>query len=540
MADIIDAFVVSLGIDAREYKEEIKKYREDRKKLAEENESYGQREEDTQKRSTDGIRKLRNETAGFLVMLAGANRVQQFAGNLLSTDAATGRLARNLGMATERVAVWEEAVKRAGGQAGDATAALSTLFGIFQNFQLYGDNSKSGALAFFGLSEQDLRDPEAALLRIAEVVKKMPRADVEARLATLGIGGPIANLLAGDRGDLPTLLAQIEKIGVATDESAKAAQDFEAEMARLTQTIKAAARPAVAGLADELVRFSGEVEGIVQSLSSAYNRLPSGLIGFFDNIGAMLSGGDYKNIWDYIGEATEEYGGGVIKERYGAQGKGGASGGSSGTGMGWLPYGAGRGASVGGGRPKGKLTRAERNNNPGNIEDGAFARRQPGYAGGDGRFAKFTSAEAGFAAMERLLMGRGYMGGGRNTIASIIAKYAPSSDNNDVNAYAASIERATGIGRHTALSASQLRPVTRAMARHEGYRGGSVNVPSSAGMRRPASAAGGRSVSQTNSTTVGQINVYTQATNATDITQSLRDAMAKRGLVVQAGAGLRP
>lgn len=65
-------------------------------------------------------------------------------------------------------------------------------------------------------------------------------------------------------------------------------------------------------------------------------------------------------------------------------------------------------------------TRGERNNNPGNLEDGPFARAQPGYVGSDGRFARFNSNDAGVAAQENLLR-HNYRG---LTVRQIIEKYS--------------------------------------------------------------------------------------------------------------------
>lgn len=62
--------------------------------------------------------------------------------------------------------------------------------------------------------------------------------------------------------------------------------------------------------------------------------------------------------------------------------------------------------------------RSVRNNNPGNIQDGAFARSQPGYVGGDGRFARFNSQQAGQNAQVALL--RRYLNRGQVTVRSII------------------------------------------------------------------------------------------------------------------------
>jgi hypothetical protein len=71
-------------------------------------------------------------------------------------------------------------------------------------------------------------------------------------------------------------------------------------------------------------------------------------------------------------------------------------------------------------------SRAERNFNPGNIEDGDFARRQPGYVGGDGRFARFESEEAGAAAQTALLQSYGRRG--FDTVEKIISRWSPQSD----------------------------------------------------------------------------------------------------------------
>lgn len=89
-------------------------------------------------------------------------------------------------------------------------------------------------------------------------------------------------------------------------------------------------------------------------------------------------------------------------------------------------------------------TRGVRNNNPGNLEDGAFARRQPGYVGSDGRFAIFEDAASGIRAQERLLSDH-YFGRGINTVRGIVAKYAPASDGNDVSKYAEFIAKRAGV-----------------------------------------------------------------------------------------------
>lgn len=70
-------------------------------------------------------------------------------------------------------------------------------------------------------------------------------------------------------------------------------------------------------------------------------------------------------------------------------------------------------------------SRAYRNNNPGNIEYGAFARAY-GSTHGDPRFAVFPTAIDGFNALAQLLLHH-YKG---LTVAETIRKWAPPNENN--------------------------------------------------------------------------------------------------------------
>lgn len=86
-----------------------------------------------------------------------------------------------------------------------------------------------------------------------------------------------------------------------------------------------------------------------------------------------------------------------------------------------------------GGAASSGIPRGIRNNNPGNIEDGAFAKSLPGYKGSDGRFAIFESPEAGRGAQVALLGSYGQRG--FDTVGEIINRWAPPSDNNPTSAY---------------------------------------------------------------------------------------------------------
>lgn len=122
-------------------------------------------------------------------------------------------------------------------------------------------------------------------------------------------------------------------------------------------------------------------------------------------------------------------------------------------------------AQPGNRQASGAQPRGIRNNNPGNIEDGPFARSLPGYAGSDGRFARFETPEAGNQAAPRLLAS--YVQRGFNTPNSIINRWAPPSDNNPTQAYASYVAQRLGIGPDDVVSEAQIPLLAQAISEFE-------------------------------------------------------------------------
>lgn len=117
---------------------------------------------------------------------------------------------------------------------------------------------------------------------------------------------------------------------------------------------------------------------------------------------------------------------------------------------------------------KGSTPRNLRNNNPGNIEFGEFAKRH-GAVGSDGRFAIFPDKTSGTAAMDALLSSYSTRHG-LDTVGGIIGKWAPSSENK-TSKYASEVARRMGVGVDQRLDMSD--PAVRAqlgreMSRYEG------------------------------------------------------------------------
>ena len=116
-----------------------------------------------------------------------------------------------------------------------------------------------------------------------------------------------------------------------------------------------------------------------------------------------------------------------------------------------------------------------RNNNPGNLEYGEFAKSQ-GAIGSDGRFAVFANYEQGRAAKETLLFeGSKYKG---LTIGEAIKRYAPPKENN-TGRYIKTVTKAIGRNANTPLedlTREQRTAMMNAMEKVEGFKQGKTEV----------------------------------------------------------------
>lgn len=567
--DVIDAFVVTLGLDPSQYNREIKNFRDDQKRLREEQAKGNREQEDAQKRLVGGMRTMRNEVAGFLFMLAGANSVKDFASNLLAGDAATGRLARNLGMATEQVSAWEGAIKRVGGSAADIGNSLRAMSTAFQNLQLTGTTGNDADFQGLGVTAKDLQNPQDALLKIAEASQRMGRPEFNARLSRIGFDQNTINLLAKGRAEVSALLEEQRKLGVVTDKDAEAAQRFQERLALIETAIKAKVRPALEQLVgvigdwltkgdnlnNVLMITGGLMAAIGVAAAVAYwpIALLAGAIALVaTNLDSLKAAWDRFEAWHKgLGESTDS----IFDPLRKALGlKTGAQAREDGTDIFGSPTGAPSGSggaptAGGGGRPsalpsatggparvpRGQRAVALHGNNPGGINDGGFARSQPGYVGNNGRYAAFATMQDGINAQRALLAS--YVRRGYDTPAKIANRWAPVGDGNNSAAYAANIARQMGIGVNDRIGPSQLNAFQHAQAVAENHNYGRALSPGMTSRGR-AGAAGASSSTQT--TSVGQIVIYTAATDAEGIAHDMRGALAKRGLVVQANTGLQP
>lgn len=131
-------------------------------------------------------------------------------------------------------------------------------------------------------------------------------------------------------------------------------------------------------------------------------------------------------------------------------------------------------------------------NNPGNIEDGPYAKKQPGYLGPDPnnpRFARFSSGEGGAAAQVNLL--RNSPKYKNKSVADVIQTYSPLGDNSEssVRNYIGYVASRLGLDPLKPVSPDRVAAMAGAMREFETGRTVKTNFKPYAGQLRAPKVA---------------------------------------------------
>lgn len=565
MADVgvVDALVVTLGLDPRglekgrkEAAAEILKLRDQSKRAADETESRTSR-------TLIGLGKIRQEVVGLALAFAGARGVGDFVSSIISGDAATGRLARNLGVATESLSAWQYALKSVNGSAADANNSLSRMFGIIEEHKFQGVSSADPILTRLGLGQRDLNSPDSMLLALSENRTHDTRQERASLLGQLGLDDNTVNVLLQGRKAVEALLGEGRKLGTTTDRDAAAAERLQKRWAEFSTALNGKARPYIEATVEALLNMTKQTDAgsialpaliglvgavgvaalianapivalaaVITAVAVAVERLSTaeGRSRILRNLtedanflkhlwGAMHdSGGDPRKAWGAIGQVFSDGWSGKFRPSGDAPVGGGAdaAAGASASGVrGVRGFFMSKGftADQAAGIAAGIYAESGNNPNARNRTSGAMGIGQwlgPRKARLIGRYGPNPTAEQQLEFMAWELNG-GDRGGA--------AVHAAGSADDALHAYVMRFMRP-----------AQGMETVNDLARGRRYLGGARSATSMAARAAPAA--------NTNETHIGTITVHTRATDAKGIAAELPGAIRRRSLTGQANSGL--
>jgi len=308
MASVIDTFLVAVGLDVSAYNSGMKSAEGSLKKFGENNDAQKKRLDEQSKAMAAGFNKVKQELIGLVAVAMGAKGVKDFFTNMVTGQAALGRVAVNLGMSARALDAWSAAVETVGGTASGLQSSFQNIQAGFEAFKL-GENSPV-VNAFQALKVQitdangRIRPMRDLMLDLSDAMKKHSAQDQIKIARDLGLDDGTLNLLRQGRDGVSAVVDQMERASGVTNDSVAGAQKAQASWALFNRELKGVGQT----IFEALVPALGDSNDQLHNFSSWVNQNKEGIGSFFGALAATLgavarAAGDVFGIFGKIGEA---------------------------------------------------------------------------------------------------------------------------------------------------------------------------------------------------------------------------------------------
>lgn len=246
MATVIDALLITLGLDTKQLEDNSKKAQASLKKTGEQGAKDLKDIEAAGKKAADVLTKLKNEALALTAILLGAAGLKEFVANTTKANIEAGNFAKNIGMSVNELRAWKNAAAAAGGSADDMQSALGAMNDALQTYRLQG--KFTGPMEYFaslGISARDAKGnlitAGEAMMAISRALQSRPFQDQASILKKMGFGDGVIGLLAKAPSEIQAALKEMHGLGDATDGAYESSKALNAEWVKLKASIEAAA-----------------------------------------------------------------------------------------------------------------------------------------------------------------------------------------------------------------------------------------------------------------------------------------------------------
>lgn len=574
MATVIDELVVRLGLDSKGFSRGRKQVESELDSTKKSAEKTGKEVEASGKRAAEFFGQMERAAIKFFGVLTVGRGLSDFSRVVIQSGAQLDRFSTRLGESAAGISRWQGAVRQSGGSAEGLLSTLQALSQQFTQLKETGDAPIRLLLQQLGVSAVDNATGKAKpLLKLLQDIgealdqKGWANSDKFNKLLSVGIDEGTANFLLRGSQERKQLLADQREYSDADARAAREASErwekTKLQIERISQELVIKLLPSMERLAQSMVKFAERAVPVLSTAVDWFVKLDDATNGWATTLGIALAtlrviggpgiasgiAGLTGSLTRLAGVGAAAYGGyeagSYISRNYVEPNRDLSDkiGGTIATilaGLGneqaqralenqFPGFDAGGGFSVIDTKPGSGLTRAQRNNNPGNLEFRGQAGAVP--EAGEGRFAKFGSMGEGVAALVRQLQLYGKRG--LNTLNKIINTYAPDNEN-DTAAYIANLSKMLGVGAGQQLDlndANTLAGLVRGISQHESGKSVLTDQDVLTGLQLAGVRGGGGAG---NNISIGQVTINTQATDATGIARDFNTA-----LIRQADSGMR-
>jgi hypothetical protein len=275
---IVDALVVTLGLNSSGFVQGQKQLQENLGKSKENANQAAKQIEASGARAAQFFTKLRNEAIALFAVFTAGRGIKDFVRDIITGDAAVGRVAHALHMSVQELSAWRAAAEQTGGSAESITATLTSMASQFEEFRLTGKGLEGwiGPLNRMGVSLTDgagkVKDYTAILMELADKFREFDRAghpeQATAFGARFGFDQNTVNMLMKGSAALKQIM-ETARQSAPSDEDVARAQKIEAAWAALQTRIPGVVRTVVSAFEPAI---DDAIKGVDAWLGNAVNR----------------------------------------------------------------------------------------------------------------------------------------------------------------------------------------------------------------------------------------------------------------------------
>lgn len=599
MATIIDALVVTLGLDATGFKKGQKDVKGGLDDTRKQSEQTAKDMEAAGKRAASFFGSIRTELLALVGVTLSVQGFKNFITGMTDNLQQLAVNSQSLDMSAKSLDGWQRAAEAAGSSAEKITGTLTGFQNVLTQIRTGGgqDNPLFAALSSFAGAtganfDYQNDNSEEVMRKIADNWGKLSK-DAQRRFGGM-FNFDNQTQQAMTNGNLVTDADRFAKMSRATEDATRKAQEFNRRLAEMKQNFSAASQvlyealiPYVEKLipliekvgiwitehGPEIQKFfsdtSNEISQVVDAVGGWQNALEilaafvagswalkmlSGISKVRGGFGPLLAAIAAVSAWDKLksnedeakkeGKSTGQY---LVDKM---NNNTGSTDGIMGKADAWLKKSYAWWDSIsktGDADNKydayGTKPRGIRNNNPGNLNFAGQAGATK-EGGENGRFAVFESMRDGISALYRQI--QLYFSRGVNTIESVVNKYAPADDNNNVQAYIKQLVGATGKQADEKLSGEDTETVfklIRGIINHENGKGyvSDQDILSGIQVGSTATAMRQQTMQQQPSAKteihIGEMNMQSNATSVNALGQDVQRNVSRNSLLVPSMSG---
>ena len=483
MPTIIDSLLIELGLDTSKFDSAQKKSVEELRKFDEQQQKTAKKTQDEARKTANEFNKTTQAVLEYFLAYVGVSQIKDFVANTTKANVEVGRSAHLLNMSAQELKTWGDMAEITGG-------SIETMTGTIQGLQqslaeiTRGNAEVLKPAAMLGAMEAfDINSQTVDLYKLSDAIANFRKTHTEAVTyswaKSLGIDEKSFLLLEQGSEALRKQFKDFDSLNRVIQENSENANKLNKEWVETKKQAQS--------LGNTIYDF------LLTPISLVNKGLQYSILGFR----ALFSGS-----LDPIRESAKRKVEAMDAEKAGKPEQGVSS--------------------------SGALPRNLRNNNPGNLK---FA----GQAGAVGQdkdgFAIFSSMDAGVAAQQALLKSKydqgldtlhklyygsgnvkGWLGSGADL------KDAPNAIKN--------VGSITGLGENQHIDANQLSMLRQAMQNNEGMIGSRVNAQ-----------GGGRNINNTSEVSIQNMNIHTNATDATGLARDLPRQLKNNAMMGSAMLG---